>query len=445
MSGKRVVFTIVFSLIFSVIICFLPGGLWPVQAVEAMEGPRVSLLAFGGNAEKEYCQLAANRLVSVLAEDFPFFILVDPQEALLGEEYDEYPITGLLAEAEAVAIGRSLGVDLVLLGHIDRLSYDYPWAEAWVTVKVLEVGSNQYYYISGYGAAGSTDGQTAMRNAVADCFSAHFLAELRRQVAPVSFVSAVEGDFLYFSNGREIGIKEGMQYRIWRQGEADRRTEAGTAEVTEVGKGIAKARIIGAKGEIRASDEFYLEEIPPAPKERPVVAKEGKKEWGLRPSGKKPEKEPEPVRSSRRREVTTFSYTPVLLGKNAPFNLAEIRPRQEGKYGYWGSVLGLGYGKEKDIYINTGFEAGLQLPVIDDFLALTFGGAIGYGFLHRGPHDEFFRSQNLSSGFYCSFNTGLKFYIFGYDGLRLEYDKINHTGPRGFFLKGHRISLGIKF
>jgi hypothetical protein len=134
-----------------------------------------------------------------------------------------------------------------------------------------------------------------------------------------------------------------------------------------------------------------------------------------------------------------------LLGGNAPFNLAEIRPRQEGRYGYWGSVFGLGYGEEKDIYINAGFEAGLQLPVVDDFLALTFGGALGYGFLHRGPHSEFFRSQSLSSGFYCSFSSGLKFYLFGYDGLRLEYDKITHTGPRGFHIKGHRISVGIRF
>lgn len=430
MSGKRIVIAIVFSLI----VCCLQGAFWPVQA---MERPSAGLLSFGGNAEREYCQLAANKLVSLLAENFSYFALVDPGEVqrLTGEE--DFPTTSL-SEAEAIALGWSLGIDIVFTGSLDWLSYNYPWAEARVTVKALDVGSGQFlYFIIGYGKAHNTDGQTAMRNAVEDCFSPHFLSELRRKVIPYSTVSAVEGGFLYFHNGREIGIREGMQYRIWREGEAGYRTEIGTAEVTEVSGNISRAKITWAAGEVREGD--YLEEIPPAPKERPVV--EG--EWGRRPAGKKPEREPAPVRTSRKRNVTTFSYTPVLRDENTPFNLVEIRPRQEGKCFFHGSVLGLGYGNKKDLYLKAGCEAGLQLPVASRFFALTFGGTVGYAFLHRGPHEEFFRSQSLSSGFYCSFSAGIRFYLFGHDGLRLEYDSLTHRGPGKFRVKGHRFSIGI--
>lgn len=51
----------------------------------------------------------------------------------------------------------------------------------------------------------------------------------------------------------------------------------------------------------------------------------------------------------------------------------------------------------------------MHLPVTPRVVALPFGGAAGYSFLHRGPHEEFFGTQSLSSGLYCSFSAGIRF------------------------------------
>jgi hypothetical protein len=58
-------------------------------------------------------------------------------------------------------------------------------------------------------------------------------------------------------------------------------------------------------------------------------------------------------------------------------------------------------------------------------------------------NDEFFHSKSLTSGFYSSFSAGIRFYLFGNDGLRLEYDSLTHRGPGNYRVKGHRISIGI--
>lgn len=440
---RIVIDRILLVIVFSIIACAFLGAFRPVQAMAA---PRAGLLSFGGNAEREYCKLAAGKLVSLLAQDFTFFALVDPGEIERILEEEGFSATGLVEETEAVAVARRLNLDIVFIGHIDQLSYKYPWAEARLTVRGIAVESGELLYvIEGYGTASDADGETAMRQAVADCFSGHFLAELRRKVVPYSVVSAVEGDFLYFRNGREIGITAGMQYRILRpralKEEVVYKEEIGTAEVTDVTGSISKAKIIRAAEKVREGD--YLEEIPPAPKKPPVAA--GKREPGLHPAGKKPERAPAPARSRRKGEVTAFSFTPVFLDDDTPFNLVEIRPRLEGSCFYSGTCFGLGLGKTEDIYIKTGVEAGIQLPAAPRFFALTFGGAAGYAFLHRGPHDEFFRSKSLTSGFYWSGSAGIRFFPFGRDRLRLEYESLTHKGPGKFKIKGQRITVVVPF
>lgn len=437
MSGKRI------FIFFSAIICCLQVAVWPALA---MEGPRVSVLSFEGNAGVDYCQLAANKLVSILTNDFSLFTVIERGEIdqILGEQH--FQAAGLVDETKAVELGRLLAVDIAFIGRIDLLSYNFPQAEARVTIKGIDVGSGKLLHIiEGYGTAQNVNGQIAMRNAVEDCFSEHFVSALRRRFVPYSIVSAVEGDFLYFRNGRDIGIKKGMQYRILRprlvNEEVIYKKEIGTAEVTDVSGNVSQAKIIKAAEEIKEGN--YLEEIPPEPKQPPVNEKEV--QVSARPPVEKSKKDPEPaapVRTKIKREVNTFSYAPDLLDANDPFTLVEIRPRKEAEYFYHGTVLGLGYGEEK-IYINAGFELGIHLPVVPRFFALTLGGTAGYSYLHQGSLEDFFESNNSSHGFCYSFSAGVKLYLFGYNGLRLEYDKFTHHGPGDFKIKGHRVSVGI--
>jgi hypothetical protein len=444
----------------------------------AIERERVSVFEFssGAKVDNTYKIAAANKLTKILFS-FKRFDMIERTEIdrILAEQ--KFQNTGLVDQDKAVEIGKLLNIDYAFIGHIDHLSttfkksgYD---ANAKITVKIINIRSGKLLHIiEADGISTDSKEQTALLGALDACFSENLMFELRNAFAPFSSIFKVEKDFIYISNGENIAIKNGIRYRILRPEKtsdsmediADSfKTEIGFAQVVQVTETKSKAKIIAKKEpieegdlvqELSADEEMIIEE--PEPEPEIIEPEEEEQIIGVTPEPEEIEEnvtditEPEDYKEEPKKGgawVNTFSmrFGEGYEGWN-PSGTYEYRLGYESESSgiNVGLTAGLGATPFTGMY-NIGLEVGQDIPLIKNFLHLTCSGIAGLAF------GENFYTFELEESLYLVGTAGARMFLFGFKGLRLQYDLTYQLGP--IFTNGwddcsgvgSRMSLGICF
>jgi len=381
-------------------------GLLLCQAEAVFARERVSVLGFSGTVQEEYKEIAVNKLSALLVKIDRFEVVERAEiDLILEEQYLQ--LTGLVAEEQAVEVGKILGVKLAFIGNINRLAASWDResgrykAEAGITVKIIDVETGKILHImeeEGYGS--DQNYRNSLHKAIESSIGSNLAYKIREIFTIHSEVLKVEDGTIYFLDGSRQGVKKGMRYYIlrpeemalydWEMGpEYAFKKRLGMVEVVDVLEGLSKAKIIWIKEPVKPGD--LLEEI---------------------------------VRTRRAYIKLAPRFTSYRLGDggekgagiNWEFSLgSELLFHSSAQLIFavasWEEIsqlhLGLGYGREFKIIpgklyftcqIETGFSAAVQ-------------------------------EEALAAGFFLGGSGGLKYYLNYGDGIRLELDLTGRYGP----------------
>lgn len=382
---------------------------------------RVSVLAFDGRVDDEYKQAAVNNLNKILL-NFGKYDVVERAEVekIIAEQ--NFQKSDLVDPATAVQIGKILGVSIAFIGNIDQLTYSWNktsyQAVAKITIKVIDVQTAKILnIIEGKGASTGMDRSATMHEALDACFTDQITKDFRVKIAPFSSIIKVEGDNLYFINGKDVGIKKGMRFQVLRPEMNDFGDTAtnddsefavvddsfkrsiGLVEVAEVIADKSRATIIWNSEPIRKGD--VLEEV--ANPNRGLIS------FGLRTTGSSIEEQS---------GVTTYDkYTKIYEGRF----LSEL------PYSHSAGLL-VSYAPLNDKIgdFNMGFEYAKEFPLVRGSLYFTGMGGVGFSWSSQTDLNGW---NTTAGGLYATAGAGLKLYLGHEDGVRLEFGAVGQYGP----------------
>jgi len=367
---------------------------------------RVSVLGFTGGVAEEYRQAAVNRLTTALMQ-LDRFDVVERAEIEFILEEQHFQLAGLVDQAEAVEIGKILGIDLAFLSSVDRLtaSWDYEnkryRGEAAITVKIIDIETGRLTAaVERKGTGTDSSRQSSLHKALEGCFGAGLMQTMQENFSLQSEVFRVEGRRLYFLQGMNWGVKEGMRYDIFRAEELffdgletneqfAYRRQIGMVEVDDVLENLSQGDILWAMEPVRQGD--ILQE----------VSKPRKGLFGATPR----------VAAYRLDEEDKNKYTviwEVRLGTELPFrNTAQ---------------LVLGFSSLDDVNtFDIGFEGGWDFPLVRGKLYFIARGGAALSFA--------FQSDASALGGYLAGTGGLKYYHNYGAGPRVELGVTGQYGP----------------
>lgn len=237
-------------------------GLFFCQTGTVFARERVSVLGFSGMMQEEYKETAVNKLTALLVKIDRFEVVERAElDRILDEQYLQS--TGLVAEEQAVEVGKLLGVKLAFIGSINRLAASWDResrkykAEAGITVKIIDVESGKILQImeeDGY--ASDYNYRNALHKAIESSIGTNLAYKIRESFTIRSEVFKVEEGTVYFLDGSRQGVKKGMRYYIlrpeelslydWEMGpEFAFKKRVGLVEVVDVLENLSKAKISG--------------------------------------------------------------------------------------------------------------------------------------------------------------------------------------------------------
>lgn len=381
-------------------------GILLCQAEAVFARERVSVLGFSGMVQEEYIQTAINKLTAILVEMDRFEVVERAEiDRILEEQH--FQLTGLVAEEQAVEIGKILGVNLAFIGSINRLTASWDrdnriyTAEAAITVKIINVESGKILQaIEGEGKRTNTNYRNSLHKAVESSFGTNMVYKIREMFTIYSAVFKIEDETVYFLDGTQEGVKKGMRYYILRPEEMDLydwemgdeyafKKRLGLVEVVDVLENLSKAKIIWVVEAVEPGD--ILEEIV---RIRKSYIKVAPRVTGYEFAG-------EDKKGTAANWVFSLgSELPFHSSMQLIFGIASLE--EINKFD-----LGIGYGREIKIiagklYFTCNIEAGLSLAV---------------------------QSEAQAAGVFIGGSGGLKYYSKYNDGIRLELGVTGQYGP----------------
>lgn len=389
------------------------GILLAALAFPCLAKERTGVLGFSGDCETEYKLAAANELARILFA-FGRYELVERVEMERILEEQQFQLSGLVDQTTAVEVGKILGLSRVYIGSIDQLSGGWDdrfriyHARAKVTVKLVEVETSRILNIfDGSGFASAYDQRTALHEALQDCFGPGMVAKIRNKIAPFSTVIKVDGGYVYFDHGADLGIQKGMRYQVFRplsysgDPEADFadsfNRQIGLVEVAEVAESKSIAKVIWNSEAIRSGD---------------ILKEGGSYAWGLFSL-----------------DVHTIG---TLTGPLTVFEGSvgyEIPFKSSGRLTAGFTPLTGSYGDLIWIW-NFGFLMGWELPIIPGTLYFEPTGGVGLAVANQ-TYNSYYMDESVASalGFYLNGGAGLKYYPDHENGVRLELALTAQWGP----------------
>jgi len=393
---------IVRKTVFVLIIC----GLLLFQAEAVFARERVSVLGFSGAVQEEYIQTAINKLTALLMKIDRFEVVERVEiDRILEEQYLQ--LTGLVAEDQAVEVGKILGVNLAFIGSINRLAASWDLeskkfrAVAKITIKVIHVESGKILQIMEEEGSGSDRNyRNSLHKAVESSFGSSLAYKIREMFTIYSEVFKVDNGTIYFLDGSREGVKKGMRYYILRPEELELydwemgqefafKKRLGMIEVVDVLENLSKAKIIWVKETVKPGD--ILEEIV---RTRRAYLKVAPRVTGY-----------EFVGESKKGTITNWEFS---FGSELPFHsgvevvFGGALFEEIGKFD-----LGIGYNREIKItpgklYLTCTFDAGFSVAS---------------------------QAEAWSYGFFIEGGGGLKYYFNYGNGIRLELGATGQYGP----------------
>lgn len=386
---------------------------------------RVSVLAFDGNVDEEFKQAAVNNLNKILL-NFGKYDVVERAEVEKIIEEQNFQKTDLVDPATAVQIGKILGVSIAFIGNIDQLTYSWKrtsyQAVAKITIKVIDVQTAKILnIIEGRGASSGMDRSATLHEALDACFTDQISKDFRVKIAPFSSIIKVEGENLYFINGKDVGIKKGMRFQVLRPeandfGDDAARDDAvetefatvddsfkrtiGLVEVAEVIADKSRAIIIWNSEPIQRGDVLTEVENP----------NKGLISFGLRTTNSTIE--------DRYDIKTNDKYAKIFEGRF----LSELPYSHSSGIIFSYAPLNEAIGD-----FNLGYEYTKEFPLIRGSLYFTGMGGVGFGW---SSQTSTLNGYTTTAGsLYATAGGGLKLYLGHEDGVRLEFGAVGQYGP----------------
>ncbi len=396
---------------------------------------RIGVLGFSGQVNQEYCQAAISKLTEILFV-FGRYDLVERAEIERILEEQNFQVSTAVDPTSIVEVGKILGIKIAYIGNIDQLtaSWDrrglYYRATARVTVKVIDVQTGKILnIISGDGFSTDKGRAASLHMALERCFSERMITGIRTKIAPYSKIIKVDGDYIYFTNGKDLGITKGTRYQILRPMSVDFddigldteeaagssadetaaydntfKQQIGLAEVLDVTGDKSRAKIIWLSGSIRNND--LLQEVV-----NPYL---GIFAFNVHTV---------PVRTWDNTGVLLYDNDRVLvyegaIGAGKPF---------DGSF-----LLNWGYSitNQRVNIMNFDFYRTWELPIIPGTLYFAPAGGLGIAF---GSQDyyyySYYKSHTIASGLYVKGGLGLKYYVDHENGMQIELALIGQYGP----------------
>ena len=387
---------------------------WHIVPARAVENDRIGILDFSGADDPEYCIRAANRLTSILSH-FGKYEIVERAEMDRILKEQEFQESGAVDQETALEAGRIAGITTAYLGNIDQLSATYDkdlkeyTATAKVTIKIISVDTAEILSVIQASAVSTNGGEKESLHAALDkCFGYRFQAQLREFLAPYSSIQSISGDTIYFENGKNVGVKPGLRYRILRpltnfsgDNAAAPDTvfarQVGLVEVEQVIEARSQAKIIWNSEAVLTTDLLQEEMV----------------KWELI--------------SFNLQSLPTNLGNPLMLeggyGVEIPF-----KGFTRGNYAL-GVVNGI-------VIAQTGVEWGSEIPLKSGTLYFfPFGGLGGSVALQNC---EYSGSSELAfaKGLYATGGLGLKYYLHHEHGARIELAAVGQLGPANYSWEG---------
>lgn len=380
-------------------------------AIPGLAENKAGVFGFYGSVPNEFCLTATNKLSSILL-DLGCFELVERGEIERLLQRQHLQDTGLIDEA--VQVGKILSIQLGFIGSVDHL-FSY-WdgkaqryrAEAGITFKVINIETEQVLHIIvGTGYSSSENKEKSLYQALEACFSGEFVLKLKDIFSLNGIIIKVDGDNLYFFNGKDRGVKQGQRFKVFRA-EVENfeemkittafKEEIAQVEVTEVTEGMSKAKILWNSQPVLLGDT--VEEIVSPDKKLVNLGVAVTNKYVLEKSGKN-EKVKFPLHLTGR------------YGKELPFR----------NYNYFD--LSLFKGSNVTI-LGFGVERGLEYPFIKGLLYGTCfgGGGISLGF------QEITSGTTSCLGYYIKIGCGGKYYVKYDSGPRINLNIFAEYGPQ---------------
>ena len=376
---------------------------------------KVGVLDFGGKTPTEFRLSAGNKLFSILL-DLGYFDLIAREEMarVLGEEN----FLASQSVEETIETGRMLAANLLFTGSIEQLSSHWDSkvqryrGEAGITVKIIQVQTGRVLHLlvrTGYGS--SENREKSLHLALENCFAGDFMVKLKEIFALNGTITKVDGDSIYFFNGKDLGIKKGQRFRVLRTEfeefeELKIRTafqrEIGLVEVIAVGDNISKAKLIWNSLPILLEDTVEEVEYP----EKKLLSFE------IGVSNK----------------YTTEAFTgETSAKKNHRYPLAlNLKLGRELPFKHSG-FLHLGVISVPTVKVfNFGIEGGFERPLSKGFFYFTLSGETGLALAFQQ-----LSSQNASClGYYLKVGGGGKMYFNREQGPRINLRIFGQYGPK---------------
>jgi hypothetical protein len=389
------------------------GLLLFLLAIPCLAKERVGVLGFSGDCDDEFKLAAANELTGILF-NFGRYELVERVEMERILEEQKFQLSGLVDQSTAVEVGKILSLSQVYIGSIDQLSGGWDGrlqiyrAEAKVTVKLVEVETARILNIfaaSGFGS--DVNPRTALHDALHSCFGQGMVAKIRNKIAPFSTVISVEGGYVYFDNGADVGIQKGMRYQIFRPlsdfGDVEVdftdsfKRQIGLVEVVDVVESKSMAKVIWNSEVIRSGD---------------ILKEGGSNGWGIYGLDVH-------TTDTLTDNVMTFEGS---VGYELPF-------KSSGKVNVGFTPLNVN--DVNFIWIwNFGFQMGWELPIIPGTLYLEPTGGAGLAIANQ-TYTSYWGEKAVASslGLYLNGGAGLKCYLDHENGMRLVLAMVAQWGP----------------
>ncbi|HEX7714677.1 MAG TPA: CsgG/HfaB family protein [Bacillota bacterium] len=386
---------------------------------------RVSVLAFDGKVDEQYKQAAVNNLNKILL-NFGKYDVVERAEVEKIIQEQNFQMTDLVDPTTAVQVGKILGVSIAFIGNIDQLTYSWNktsyQAVAKITIKVIDVQTAKILnIIEGRGTSSGVDRSATLHEALDACFTDQILKDFRVKIAPFSSIIKVEGENLYFLNGKDVGLKKGMRFQVLRPEANDFGDDAATdesvetefataddsfkraiglVEVAEVIADKSRAIIIWNSEPIRRGDVLAEVENP----NRGLIS------FGLRTTNSTVE--------DSSGVKTTDPYAKVYEGRF----LSEL------PYSYSSGIIFNYTPLNKAIGdFNLGWEYTKEFPLIRGSLYLTGMGGLGFGWSSQTTNLTGYAAT--AGSLYATAGGGLKLYLGHEDGVRVEFGAVGQFGP----------------
>lgn len=255
--------------VFFLVLCFL-FIVFEIIPENQVSAQKAGVLAFEGRYHSRYLDFSREKILDILIDIGRFEVML-PRE--MDRVLDRYRIRyySRLEREEVKRIGEITGVDLLFAGSIENLEAYWDSnqrryrAEAEVTIRIYDsITGRELSFISGRGSSSHGDRESALFQALGNCFSSSFVNQIKKEFLLTSAIQEVDGEDIVFFGGRDLGVRKGDRFKILERVEDEfsgqaRYEQIGLLEVTEVGRDISRGQAIYAKKDI--TRENVLEEI----------------------------------------------------------------------------------------------------------------------------------------------------------------------------------------